>query len=298
MNNIKSGFVTIVGRSNVGKSTLLNRIIGEKISIISNKPQTTRFNLKLIYNSFDSQIIFLDTPGIQKPKNKLGEYMLKQSIKSLKEVDLILYMVDISFENGELDNFIIETLKKINLPKLCIINKIDKLEQKDIDNLIEKFTNMDIFEKVISISASKGTNVYNLIDSIKSFLPYGPKYYSDDMITDQTQRDIVSEIIREKTLFFLNDEVPHGINVIIEKFSIRKNKSLVDIDATICVERKSHKGIVIGKNGSMILKIGKFSRIDIEKFLGLQVNLKLFVKIDDNWRNKLFKVKEFGYYNK
>lgn len=298
MNNIKSGFVTIVGRSNVGKSTLLNRIIGEKISIISNKPQTTRFNLKLIYNSFDSQIIFLDTPGIQKPKNKLGEYMLKQSIKSLKEVDLILYMVDISFENGELDNFIIETLKKINLPKLCIINKIDKLEQKDIDNLIEKYTNMDIFEKVISISASKGTNVYNLIDSIKSFLPYGPKYYSDDMITDQTQGDIVSEIIREKTLFFLNDEVPHGINVLIEKFSIRKNKSLVDIDATICVERKSHKGIVIGKNGSMILKIGKFSRIDIEKFLGLQVNLKLFVKIDDNWRNKLFKVKEFGYYNK
>lgn len=298
MNNIKSGFVTIVGRSNVGKSTLLNRIIGEKISIISNKPQTTRFNLKLIYNSFDSQIIFLDTPGIQKPKNKLGEYMLKQSIKSLKEVDLILYMVDISFENGELDNFIIETLKKINLPKLCIINKIDKLEQKDIDNLIEKYTNMDIFEKVISISACKGTNVYNLIDSIKSFLPYGPKYYSDDMITDQTQRDIVSEIIREKTLFFLNDEVPHGINVLIEKFSIRKNKSLVDIDATICVERKSHKGIVIGKNGSMILKIGKFSRIDIEKFLGLQVNLKLFVKIDDNWRNKLFKVKEFGYYNK
>ncbi len=298
MNNIKSGFVTIVGRSNVGKSTLLNRIIGEKISIISNKPQTTRFNLKLIYNSFDSQIIFLDTPGIQKPKNKLGEYMLKQSIKSLKEVDLILYMVDISFENGELDNFIIETLKKINLPKLCIINKIDKLEQKDIDHLIEKYTSMDIFEKVISISASKGTNVYNLIDSIKSFLPYGPKYYSDDMITDQTQRDIVSEIIREKTLFFLNDEVPHGINVLIEKFSIRKNKSLVDIDATICVERKSHKGIVIGKNGSMILKIGKFSRIDIEKFLGLQVNLKLFVKIDDNWRNKLFKVKEFGYYNK
>ena len=298
MNNIKSGFVTIVGRSNVGKSTLLNRIIGEKISIISNKPQTTRFNLKLIYNSFDSQIIFLDTPGIQKPKNKLGEYMLKQSIKSLKEVDLILYMVDISFENGELDNFIIETLKKINLPKLCIINKIDKLEQKDIDNLIEKYTSMDIFEKVISISESKGTNVYNLIDSIKSFLPYGPKYYSDDMITDQTQRDIVSEIIREKTLFFLNDEVPHGINVLIEKFSIRKNKSLVDIDATICVERKSHKGIVIGKNGSMILKIGKFSRIDIEKFLGLQVNLKLFVKIDDNWRNKLFKVKEFGYYNK
>lgn len=298
MNNIKSGFVTIVGRSNVGKSTLLNRIIGEKISIISNKPQTTRFNLKLIYNSFDSQIIFLDTPGIQKPKNKLGEYMLKQSIKSLKEVDLILYMVDVSFENGELDNFIIETLKKINLPKLCIINKIDKLEQKDIDHLIEKYTSMDIFEKVISISASRGTNVYNLIDSIKSFLPYGPKYYSDDMITDQTQRDIVSEIIREKTLFFLNDEVPHGINVLIEKFSIRKNRPLVDIDATICVERKSHKGIVIGKNGSMILKIGKFSRTDIEKFLGLQVNLKLFVKIDDDWRNKVFKVKEFGYYNK
>lgn len=298
MDNIKSGFVSIVGRSNVGKSTLLNRIIGEKISIVSNKPQTTRFNLKLIYNSLDSQIIFLDTPGIQKPKNKLGEYMLKQAVRSLKEVDVILYMVDTSIEIGELDNFIIETLNKINLPKICVINKTDKLKEEENYNLILKYKNMSIFDEVISISALSGTNVYKLIDLIKSYLPYGPKYYSDDLITDKSERDIVSEIIREKSLLFLKDEIPHGINIIIEKFHTRKNKNLIDIDATICVEKKSHKGIVIGKNGNMILKIGKESRIEIEKFLDSKVNLKLFVKIDEDWRNKIVKVKEFGYYDR
>lgn len=298
MDDIKSGFVTIVGRSNVGKSTLLNRIIGEKISIISNKPQTTRSNLKLIYNSLDSQIIFLDTPGIQNPKNKLGAFMLKEARSSLKDVDLILYMVDVNFDIGELDNLIIDMLKKINLPKLCIINKIDTLNVDEISKLISKYEDMNLFEKIIPISASEGTNVYNLIDSIKSYLPYGPKYYSDDMITDQSEREIVSEIIREKALNFLRDEIPHGINVIIEKFSIRKNKPIIDIDAIICVEKKSHKGMVIGKNGDMILKIGKSARIDIEKFLDSKVNLKLFVKIDDDWRNKSFKVKEFGYFRK
>lgn len=297
MNNIKSGFVSIVGRSNVGKSTLLNRIIGEKISIISNKHQTTRFNLKLIYNSLDSQIIFLDTPGIQNPKNKLGEYMLKEAIHSLKNVDLILYMVDTTKEIGEIDNSIIKTLKKINLPIICVINKVDKINEIEINNLILKYEKMNLFKKIIPISATTGTNIYNLIDIIKSFLPYGPKYYSDDMITDQTERDIVSEIIREKTLIFLKDEIPHGINVEIEKYSIRKDKPLIDIDAVISVEKKSHKGIVIGKNGSMILKIGKSSRIDIEKFLDSKINLKLFVKIDSDWRNKAFKVKEFGYHS-
>mgnify|MGYP000886723950 CR=1 FL=1 len=298
MDNIKSGFVSIVGRSNVGKSTLLNRIIGEKISIISNKPQTTRFNLKLIYNSLDSQIIFVDSPGIQNPKNKLGEFMLKESKNSIKDVDLILYMVDSNSEIGELDNLIIDMLKKINLPKLCIINKIDTLDSEKLSKTILKYEELELFEKIIPISASEGTNVYNLINDIKSFLPYGPKYYSDDMITDQTERDIVGEIIREKTLNLLRDEIPHGINILIEKFSIRKDKPIIDIDATICVEKKSHKGMVIGKNGSMILKIGKYSRIDIEKFLDSKVNLKLFVKIDDDWRNKSFKVKEFGYFRK
>lgn len=298
MDSIKSGFVSIVGRSNVGKSTLLNRIIGEKISIISNKPQTTRFNLKLIYNSLDSQIIFVDSPGIQNPKNKLGEFMLKESKNSIKDVDLILYMVDSNSEIGELDNLIIDMLKKINLPKLCIINKIDTLDSEKLSKTILKYEELELFEKIIPISASEGTNVYNLINDIKSFLPYGPKYYSDDMITDQTERDIVGEIIREKTLNLLRDEIPHGINILIEKFSIRKDKPIIDIDATICVEKKSHKGMVIGKNGSMILKIGKYSRIDIEKFLDSKVNLKLFVKIDDDWRNKSFKVKEFGYFRK
>ncbi|MCE3019781.1 GTPase Era [Parvimonas micra] len=298
MNNLKSGFVSIVGRSNVGKSTLLNRIIGEKISIISNKPQTTRFNLKLIYNSLDSQIIFVDTPGVQNPKNKLGEFMLKESKNSLKDVDLILYMVDSNLEIGELDNKIIDILEKINLPKICVINKIDTLNSEDLSKIILKYEDINLFDKIIPISASEGTNVYNLIDSIKSFLPFGPRYYSDDMITDLTERDIVAEIIREKTLNLLRDEIPHGINILIEKFSLRKYKPIIDIDAVICVEKKSHKGMVIGKNGSMILKIGKFARLDIEKFLDSKVNLKLFVKIDDDWRSKSFKVKEFGYFRK
>lgn len=298
MNNLKSGFVSIVGRSNVGKSTILNRIIGEKISIISNKPQTTRFNLKLIYNSLDSQIIFVDTPGVQNPKNKLGEFMLKESKNSLKDVDLILYMVDSNLEIGELDNKIIDILEKINLPKICVINKIDTLNSEDLSKIILKYEDINLFDKIIPISASEGTNVYNLIDSIKSFLPFGPRYYSDDMITDLTERDIVAEIIREKTLNLLRDEIPHGINILIEKFSLRKYKPIIDIDAVICVEKKSHKGMVIGKNGSMILKIGKFARLDIEKFLDSKVNLKLFVKIDDDWRSKSFKVKEFGYFRK
>lgn len=298
MNNLKSGFVSIVGRSNVGKSTLLNRIIGEKISIISNKPQTTRFNLKLIYNSLDSQIIFVDTPGVQNPKNKLGEFMLKESKNSLKDVDLILYMVDSNLEIGELDNKIIDILEKINLPKICVINKIDTLNSEDLSKIILKYEDINLFDKIIPISASEGTNVYNLIDSIKSFLPFGPRYYSDDMITDLTERDIVAEIIREKTLNLLRDEIPHGINILIEKFSLRKYKPIIDIDAVICVEKKSHKGMVIGKNGSMILKIGKSARLDIENFLESKVNLKLFVKIDDDWRSKSFKVKEFGYFRK
>ena len=298
MNNLKSGFVSIVGRSNVGKSTLLNRIIGEKISIISNKPQTTRFNLKLIYNSLDSQIIFVDTPGVQNPKNKLVEFMLKESKNSLKDVDLILYMVDSNLEIGELDNKIIDILEKINLPKICVINKIDTLNSEDLSKIILKYEDINLFDKIIPISASEGTNVYNLIDSIKSFLPFGPRYYYDDMITDLTERDIVAEIIREKTLNLLRDEIPHGINILIEKFSLRKYKPIIDIDAVICVEKKSHKGMVIGKNGSMILKIGKFARLDIEKFLDSKVNLKLFVKIDDDWRSKSFKVKEFGYFRK
>ena len=298
MNNLKSGLVSIVGRSNVGKSTLLNRIIGEKISIISNKPQTTRFNLKLIYNSLDSQIIFVDTPGVQNPKNKLGEFMLKESKNSLKDVDLILYMVDSNLEIGELDNKIIDILEKINLPKICVINKIDTLNSEDLSKIILKYEDINLFDKIIPISASEGTNVYNLIDSIKSFLPFGPRYYSDEMITDLTERDIVAEIIREKTLNLLRDEIPHGINILIEKFSLRKYKPIIDIDAVICVEKKSHKGMVIGKNGSMILKIGKFARLDIEKFLDSKVNLKLFVKIDDDWRSKSFKVKEFGYFRK
>ena len=298
MEKFKSGFVTIVGRSNVGKSTLLNRIIGEKISIISNKPQTTRMNIKLIYNSLDSQIVFLDTPGIQNPKNKLGEFMLKEAKNSLKNVDLILYMVDSIEEIGDIDSLIIDTIRNVNIPKLCIINKIDRIDEVRLSKIIDTYSEYGIFEGIMPISATNGNNVYSLIDKIKSFLPYGPKYYFDDMITDQTEREIISEIIREKALLFLRDEIPHGINVIIEKFKNRDNKKIIDIDAVICVEKKSHKGMVIGKGGDMILKIGKSSRKDIETFLESKVNLKLFVKIDADWRNKSFKVKEFGYHRK
>lgn len=291
----KSGFVTVIGRPNVGKSTLLNYIIGEKISIISNKPQTTRNKIQLVYTEPEFQIIFLDTPGIQMPKNKLGEYMLKVSKETLDEVDIVTFMVDESLETGKQDSYIIEELKTIKTPIMLLINKIDKLSNEEINQLILKYKEMDMFEEIIPISAMNGENIKIYIDSIRNFLPEGPQYFPEDMITDQPERFIISEIIREKALENLQEEVPHGIFVSIEQISEREEKNLIDVHAVIYCEKESHKGIIIGKGGRMLKEIGKNARIDLEKLLGSQVNLQLWVKVEKNWREKEGKVRYFGY---
>lgn len=291
----KSGFVSVIGRSNVGKSTLLNRILGEKLTIISDKPQTTRNKIQLIYTDENMQAIFLDTPGIQTPKNKLGDYMLKVSMSTLNEVDVITYIVDTTEEIGKLDSEIIGKLKLVNTKIILLINKIDKISSDKINELVEMYSKVGIFEEIIQISALNGDNVEGYLTSLKNNLPEGPMYYDKDSVTDQPIRQIVQELIREKALINLSDELPHGIAITIEKFKERQDKNLIDIDATIIVEKKSHKGMVIGKKGSMIKKIGTDARIDIEQLLDAKVNLKLWVKIDEEWRNKDFRLRYLGY---
>lgn len=291
----KSGFVSVIGRSNVGKSTLLNRILGEKLTIISDKPQTTRNKIQLIYTDENMQAIFLDTPGIQTPKNKLGDYMLKVSMSTLNEVDVITYIVDTTEEIGKLDSEIIEKLKLINTKIILLINKIDKISSDKVNELVEMYSKVGIFEEIIQISALNGENVEEYLTSLKNNLPEGPMYYDKDSVTDQPIRQIVQELIREKALINLSDELPHGIAITIEKFKERQDKNLIDIDATIIVEKKSHKGMVIGKKGSMIKKIGTDARIDIEQLLDAKVNLKLWVKIDEEWRNKDSRLRYLGY---
>ncbi|MDU4670978.1 MAG: GTPase Era [Finegoldia magna] len=291
----KSGFVSVIGRSNVGKSTLLNRILGEKLTIISGKPQTTRNKIQLIYTDENMQAIFLDTPGIQTPKNKLGDYMLKVSMSTLNEVDVITYIVDTTEEIGKLDSEIIEKLKLVNTKIILLINKIDKISSDKVYELVEMYSKVGIFEEIIQISALNGDNVEGYLTSLKNNLPEGPMYYDKDSVTDQPIRQIVQELIREKALINLSDELPHGIAITIEKFKERQDKNLIDIDATIIVEKKSHKGMVIGKKGSMIKKIGTDARIDIEQLLDAKVNLKLWVKIDEEWRNKDSRLRYLGY---
>ena len=291
----KSGFVSVIGRSNVGKSTLLNRILGEKLTIISDKPQTTRNKIQLIYTDENMQAIFLDTPGIQTPKNKLGDYMLKVSMSTLNEVDVITYIVDTTEEIGKLDSEIIEKLKLVNTKIILLINKTDKISSDNVNEIVEMYSKVGIFEEIIPISALNGNNVEGYLTSLKNNLPEGPMYYDKDSVTDQPIRQIVQELIREKALLNLSDELPHGIAITIEKFKERQDKDLIDIDATIIVEKKSHKGMVIGKKGSMIKKIGTDARIDIEQLLGAKVNLKLWVKIDEEWRNKDSRLRYLGY---
>lgn len=292
---MKSGFISIVGRANVGKSTLMEKILKEKISIISNKPQTTRDKIQIIYNDNDSQIIFIDTPGIQTPQNKLQEKLFEFSEESLKESDIVTFVVDNSLEIGRLDNKIIEMLKVINVPKILLINKIDLLNQYEYQQIKQKYEDMDMFDDIIGISALANNNIDQYIERIKEMLDEGPAYYDRDMITDKSERFIVSEIIREKALNNLSAEVPHGIAVRIDNFKQRENKNLIDIDATIIVEKNSHKEIVIGKAGSMVKKIGMDSRKEIEKFLDSKVNLKLWVKVEKDWRKKEKLVDRFGY---
>ena len=292
---MKSGFISVVGRANVGKSTLMEKILREKISIISNKPQTTRDKIQIIYNDEDSQIIFIDTPGIQTPKNKLQEKLFEFSEDSLKESDIVTFIVDNSMEIGRLDNEIIEMLKRVHVPKILLINKTDLLNEGEFEQIKEKYETMDMFEHIIGISALEDNNIDRYIETIKSMLDEGPAYYDRDMITDKSERFIVSEIIREKALNNLSAEVPHGIAVRIDNFKQRDNKNLIDIDATIIVEKNSHKEIVIGKGGSMIKQIGMEARKEIEKFLDSKVNLKLWVKIEKDWRKKEKLVDRFGY---
>lgn len=293
----KSGFVTIIGRPNVGKSTLLNNVIGQKISAISNKPQTTRNKITFIHTDDESQIIFLDTPGIQKPKNKLGDYMLEVSESTLSEVDVVTYIVDCSTKIGRLDSYIINELreKKIKTPIILLINKIDEIPKEELFEIINMYSNLGLFKEIIPISALKNDGIDVYLKTLKKYLKEGPQYYPEDMITDKPEKFIVGEIIREKALRYLDEEVPHGIAVSIEKMRERPDKNLMDVEANIYVERETHKGIVIGKNGRMLKKIGSEARKEIENLLDIHVNLKLWVKVEKNWRDLDNKVKYFGY---
>lgn len=291
----KSGFVTVIGRPNVGKSTLLNTILGEKVSIISDKPQTTRNKIQCVYTEENLQIVFLDTPGIHNPKNKLGEYMVKMSRSTLEEVDIITFMVDDSKYIGSLDDKIIKDIKDISTPKILLINKIDKINKEELGDIINTYDKMGLFQEIIPISASENLNVSSYLDAVKKYLKEGPQYFPEDMITDQPERFIISELIREKVLYYLDEEVPHGIFVAIDMINERKEKNLIDVYATIYCEKESHKGIVIGKNGRKLKGIGKSAREDIEKLLGSQINLQLWVKVEKNWRDKENKIKYFGY---
>ncbi len=291
---VKSGFVTLVGRPNVGKSTLMNHLIGQKIAITSSKPQTTRNRIQTVYTDERGQIIFLDTPGIQKAKNKLGEYMESVVNQTVGEVDVILWLVEASTYIGKQDREIAERLSKAKSPVILIINKVDLVEKKELLPIIEVFSQLCHFTEVIPVSALRSTNIDTVLDTIFQYLPEGPLYYDEDTITDQPMRQIVAEMIREKALRLLKDEVPHGIAVTIEKMQER-NDGIMDIEASIVCEKDSHKGIIIGKGGTMLKKIGSQARKDAEEMLEMQVNLKLWVKVRKEWRDNELFVKNYGY---
>ena len=292
----KSGFVTLIGRPNVGKSTLMNHLIGQKIAITSEKPQTTRNRIQTVYTDERGQIIFLDTPGIHKAKNKLGEYMVNVAENTLKEVDVILWLVEPTTFIGAGERHIAEQLSKIKTPVILVINKIDTVKSKEeILTFIAAYKDILNFAEIIPASALRAKNLDTVIDMIFKYLPYGPQFYDEDTVTDQPERAIVAEIIREKALHALDDEIPHGIAVYIDRMKGRKGQNIIDIDATIVCERDSHKGIIIGKGGAMLKKIGSNARYEIERLLDTKVNLKLWVKVKKDWRDSDFLIKNFGY---
>lgn len=294
--NFKSGFVTIIGRPNVGKSTLMNHLIGQKIAITSNKPQTTRNRIQTVYTDMErGQIVFLDTPGIHQAKNKLGEYMVNVAEHTLSEVDVILWLVEPSTFIGAGEQHILKQLRKTKTPVILIINKVDTVEREKVLSYIDAYRKEYDFAEIIPASALREQNLDTVVDMIFKYLPYGPMFYDEDTVTDQPERAIVAEIVREKALHALDDEIPHGIAVYIDRMKERKGADIVDIDATIVCERESHKGIIIGKGGAMLKKIGSNARYEIERLLDTKVNLKLWVKVKKDWRDSEFLMKNFGY---
>ena len=293
--DFKSGFTAIIGRPNVGKSTLMNHLIGQKIAITSRKPQTTRNRIQTVYTDEKGQIVFLDTPGIHKAKNKMGDYMVNVAQRTLKDADVILWLVEPSTFIGAGERHIAEQLKSCRLPVILVINKVDTVKKEEVPGFIQAYRKLYDFAEIVPVSALRSLNLDTLLDCIFKYLPYGPQFYDEDTVTDQPQRQIVAEMIREKALRCLEEEIPHGIAVTIERMKERADGSMVDIDATIICERDSHKGIIIGKQGVMLKKIGSAARYEIEKMLEQKVNLKLWVKVKKDWRDSDYLMKNFGY---
>ena len=291
--NFRSGFATLIGRPNVGKSTLMNRLIGQKIAITSNKPQTTRNRIQTVLTTEEGQIVFVDTPGIHKAKNKLGEYMVNIAERSLNEVDVVLWLVEPSTFIGAGERHIIDQLKKVKTPVILVINKVDMVKKEDLLPAIDLYRKEYDFAEIVPVSARSGDNTDELVKVILNYLPYGPQFYDEETVTDQPERQIVAEIIREKALHSLNEEIPHGIAVAIDR--MKMERKVMHIDATIICERDSHKGIIIGKQGAMLKKIGSTARYEIERLLDCKVNLKLWVKVQKNWRDSDYLMKNFGY---
>jgi len=291
----RSGFATLIGRPNVGKSTLMNQIIGQKIAITSNKPQTTRNRIQTVYTSEKGQIVFLDTPGIHKAKNKLGEYMVTVAERTLKEVDVVLWLVEPTTFIGAGERHIAEQLSRIHTPVILVINKIDTVKKEEVLAFIDAYRKILDFAEIVPVSALKGLNKDTLIDVIYQYLPYGPMFYDEDTVTDQPMRQIAAELIREKALKLLDEEIPHGVAVSVDSMKQRLKGRIWDIEATIVCERDSHKGIIIGKGGGMLKKIGSAARYEIEKMLESKVNLKLWVKVKKDWRDSDFLMRNFGY---
>ena len=299
----KSGFAALIGRPNVGKSTLMNQLIGQKIAITSSKPQTTRNRIQTVYTDERGQIIFLDTPGIHKAKNKLGNYMVRIAERTLTEVDVVLWLVEPTTFIGAGEKHILEQLKKVKTPVILVINKTDKVKKEEVLTFIDAYRKEMDFEEIVPVSALKGDNVDELLSCIMKYLPYGEAYYDENTVTDQPERQIVSELIREKALYSLEEEIPHGIAVVIESMKFRKSvdrakgkrTTIADIEATIVCEKESHKGIVIGKKGAMLKQIGSKARPEIEDMLECKVNLQLWVKVRKDWRDSDLYMKNFGY---
>lgn len=289
----KSGFVTLIGRPNVGKSTLMNYLIGQKIAITSNKPQTTRNRIQTVLTTEEGQVVFVDTPGIHKAKNKLGEYMVNVAERTLNEVDVVMWLVEPTTFIGAGEQHIASQLKKVQTPVILVINKIDSVKPEEVLASISAYKDLYEFAEIVPVSARNGNNTDELLKVIMKYLPYGPQFYDEDTVTDQPERQIVAEIIREKALHSLNEEIPHGIAVAIDQMKMRNR--VMHIDATIICERDSHKGIIIGKQGNMLKKIGSTARFEIERMLECKVNLKLWVKVKKDWRDSEFLMKNFGY---